>query len=676
MHRNLHSWIIAAGLLGSACANQSHDRTTPNPRTPSAADPSHAAQDEAEARAATRPAVALAAAMHHAKMTEVVPDPRGRAALTLDAEGGVRFWSDLRAQTAPSPLSLPIEEPVWMSLARAKTGWVAGFIDTAGGAQVGRIVIDGRGARWIPTFEIPSTEPLFEMHVLDGGARIVALTVDHRVLLWDAAGTVVSELDRAGFVPWQLRVAQPPGAAPSVVAVLAGPVRVQPLAITGDRIAVTGKAHQVALDRGPNRNDLALTPDGKSVLALMRPAARSPRFELEVIEMSSGRRRILAGDSDLRLRPRMHATDAARVLLESGSGKGFWVDLEAATAWPPAEGEPDRAAIPTISIAPFDLPGSSESTRMHAVTVMDQRLVPTEAGLVVGAIAGAPSRTFGSRELDATAVALDATGERVAWGTSAGIVLEDVEGEAPTRDLASPEDGVALLAFVGGEHLVVMNGKGRASLRRIEGDQDVQTQSIPFSWGISNSAFRMREGGSGELVLSSLKPSEALHVLPVSEGGLGEVRDIPRAQQSDWPEAGKPRNMASRDWTAAIGLPFDELGLRPAEVLFTEPDPTGRRIVIAQKSRHNEGFDQDLEQWKVGPHDFVLTIVDRETRARLWTLPAKGLADLAWSGDGERLAVVSGQGGFVLDASTGTPMLERRDRGLHVVQMDAVASAP
>jgi hypothetical protein len=651
--------ILVACVLAGACAG---DRDAAATTLPSADE--SAQETLEEPRVSLRPRVELKQALHHADMTEVVLDARGHGALTLDSEGNVRLWPDLVAEHGIEPFSIPVQEPVWMSLARkADGGFVAGFIDTAGGARVGHIDIAGGRASWSPAFVVPPTEPLFELHVLDGGERIVALAVDHRLHLWDADGVTLSRLDEVGFVPWQLRV--PPEKETTVLAVLADPVRLQAISLANDRIARVGEPIPVTLDRGPNRNDLTLTPDGTTALVLQQPRARGKRFELELIDVRSGERRIIAAESDLGHRPRVHPLDGRRVLLESGSGNGFWVDLDKATIWSPENDELDRAAVETQSVMPFTLQASTRETMLHSVVVAGRRVVPTTQGLVVAGLQGEDHRVLERRAFRPLSVAIDAQGHRVAWGTQGGIMLESVEGESSLRTLEGTDDSMELLAFLGDDALVTLGAGGRASILSVADGHLVATQKIAFDWGIANTAWRpLANEDGGALVLASTKPSAPLQVVDVSQGTFVEVRQIPHEQRSAWPEAGKPRRMKSRDWLEQIGVAIPEGQLRAAEVMRTEPDPTGRLIAITQMTAHNAGFDESLQEWVEGPHDFVITIYDRKTAQRLWTHAAPGFTDLAWSGDGRRLAVTDTAAGYVLEAATGQTLHERRDLGL------------
>ncbi len=656
---------LAVALSGLACASQSPESGDTHAHNPEPTKQSvqavtaELAADEAQ----KRPSVALAQRLHDRDISEIVVGPRGRAALTLDTAGGVRLWSDLRAESVAPPVALPVEEPTWMSIAKSAQGFTVAFIDTAGATHVGRVTIDDGGGRWTSLFERPGTDPQFEIHVLDGGERIVSLGVDHRIHVWDHHGTTVAMLDEPGFVPWQLRISQPEGEAPNILAVIAGPVRVQPITFKDDTLAITGEARNVALDRGPNRSDLTMSPDGTTVAALRRPKARGKRFELEIIDLKTDARKIIAAESDVKKRPRVHAIDANRVLMESGSGDGFYVNFDAAVPWPPADGEPDREALEVTPLQTFALP-SSAATRMHSSVVDGVRFVPDGRSLVVDPLGEGETVSIVRKGFSATALALDVDGDQVAWGTSEAILLESIGQPGAMHKLAPTESEAELLAFVGGGKLLAMDTQGRASLRGITDGETLSTAKLSIGWGIAESGWRPDDEG-GHVVLSSTRPKEDLHILPVAGGAFGTARDVARREQSQWPEAGKPRGMESRTWISEIGLAWDELRLRPAEVRLTPPDPTGRLIAIVQRTAENSLFDESQDRW-VTTSDFVLTMFDREAGKRLWTHRVSSLRGMAWSANGQRFGLVESKGGFVFDAPTGAVVHARHDLGLEI----------
>lgn len=685
--------LLGLGLLAAtACANRPTETLE---RDRSALPPSEAATTGASiaGRSVSEESVPLARSLHEATMSEVVLDARGEAALTLDTDGGVRLWPALRSDAADAPWLLPVQEPSWLSLARASAGgegFVVGFVDTAGGARVAHVVVEGSEARMVSLFEIPTTDPLLELHVLDGGERILALGLDHRVRLYDRTGALVGSIDEAGFVPWQLRVSERPGQPPGLAVVLVGPPRVQRIAINGDSLELVGEPRGVALDQGPNRNDLSLSPDGTTVAALRRPRAKGTRFTIQLIDLATNERRMLAGDVDGRIRPRLHFVDDQRALLESGTGQGFWVDLSAAAPWTSGT---DKAAIEALVPVPLQavtLPASSQEERMHATVVAGVRAVPTPHALVVDALDEAGHLELGAAPVRPIATALDVTGTRAAWSIGSTILLDETDGGGLLRELPTPLSPVVELAFVGDGALLTLSADGRASLLGSEDGQTIASTRVPLQWGLAASSFRRDGAGAGSLAVLTNRPQEPLQVLDVSDTGFGEGRQVPRSERAAWSELG----VRARDIDGVLKtLRFDEVPageidalsigrdghawvategpqpvlyrvhdgeakatpLRQGTVRRLVPDPTGQRLAVVHVIQSSPGFEV------VPTADrFTVTVLDAATQERVWTRPATDFRDLDWSGDGTRLAVADDEGGAVLDAATGELVYARR----------------
>jgi hypothetical protein len=410
--------------LASLLACGTHAGSQGGATTPAQSETKTTASTSSVGANTARESIALAAAMHDVAVTEVILDPLGESALTIDEEGGLRLWPTVRGTEIEVPIALPDREPVWATLARGEDGaFVVATIDTQGGARVARIELGEGGAKRTELFEIPAVDPQFELYVLEGAQRIVALGKDHRVRLFDTSGAVKSEIDRVGFIPWQLRVAPTKHGVTPMLAVLTQPVRAQSMRIDHDRLEVVGEAWMVGLDQSPNRNDLALSPDGTKVAALRRPKSKGKAFTLQLIEMATGDRKVILGELDAKVRPRLHYVDMDRALLETGNGTGFWLDLNAAV--PKTQTE-----IPLTPVTPVKLPEGHEDERMQVTVVAGIRAVPVSGGLVIDPIDTPRHTLLTKAPAFANVIAIDHDGARVAWGNPGNVVVEQVGGRA------------------------------------------------------------------------------------------------------------------------------------------------------------------------------------------------------------------------------------------------------
>jgi hypothetical protein len=366
-------------LLGCRVAEPSVE----SPPTSSSEQPSQVEVVSEPARAYT---IALERSPTNGKLAEVVLDARGEAALTLEGNGNVRLWPTLAPGQVPWRLRL--QDPIWMSLAHQHDGaFTVGVIDTTNAAQIVEVVLGEQAgeAQLVPRFAIAPTDPLLELLVLDGGERILTLGADHRLCLYDLDGRLLSQIDERSFAPWQLRSGGGDGHEPLHLAVtLAAPLRIERIVLDGDQLRRTHEPWPVELDRGPNRNDLALTHDGRYAAALRRHKATGEEWSVELIELETGERKLIAGRLDTTVRARMHMLPGGRMLLESGSGRAYLVALDQAVALGrKQDADPDgRFALelaratehPFIELAaaaedPDALPDLDTGLRMHASVV-------------------------------------------------------------------------------------------------------------------------------------------------------------------------------------------------------------------------------------------------------------------------------------------------------------------
>ncbi|MCA9696784.1 MAG: hypothetical protein KC431_04590 [Myxococcales bacterium] len=719
-------------LLAAACHPQTGSTDT--------ADNSQAGEAKAAPEPAARPKpppppqAALARGQApRGGLTEVVLDPRGEAALSLDRFGSVLLWPALRSRDAQqaTPFTLPLHEPIWMTVAKAGEGrFVVASIDAGNTGAVGLVELspgNDQAPRYTELFNLGPADPLFELHVLDGGERILALGIDHRLRLYDRQGRALSTIDEVGFSPWQLRLAGGVGEAPKLAVVLAQPLRIQTLEIAGDALRLVGQPQPFELDRGPNRNDLVLSPDGRTVAALRRPKARTRQWSVELIDLGGGERKLIAGRTDSLFRPRMHFIDAGRLLLESGSGKGFWVDLsQAVVPADPADLHPDSKAAERLSKAlshpSIRLPGSVESgetdfrdrpidegARMHAsvagglrasldhqkpgVLILDPLEQPGEAG---------HHDELGFPTLEIHAGAIDDDSGAVVWANQNKLFVTGAEGESV---IEVDREGHRGLFFVDDQHLLLVagGGKGRAILYRRDGTR-VGERKLELAWGIEALDYRAEGAGKGRLVWSDSKPGVPLRSIVVDTGAgdalaplttidgaelaqwtsvrklsdeavfeligqrpVGELDEWARDVRGRWfltvPDIRTPLTVIDGDQTRQIAMPAGQ----GRELV---PSPDGSLLAVVQFREHREGFFRAARQ------DLLVSVYDGESFERLWTrgLFARGNwsdreVDLRWSSGGASLVVLNSGDGRIYDARSGELRASREMGGLTIAEV-------
>lgn len=411
---------------------------------------------------------------HRVDVAEVWLDADASAALSLDEGGGVRLWPALAGEPERlEPVVLPIDEPARLSFSRTSAGsFLIAAVDMA---QLGRVLEVRReasgGYEVIERMRFGADEPLFELEVLPGGERILALGVDHRLRLFDRSGALLDELAEHGLAPWQLRLVGR-GESLAAAVVLAQPTRVRRLSLADDRLQLLGEPRRIYNDRGPNLNDLQLLPGGTHVTAFRRPSAKGKAWTLELIDLASGEVRLLRGEVESRLRSRLHIVDEQRALLEDGSGQGYWVDLRGGVVMPPEfvlpEDHDDLPAEALVTTQRIPLAGSIERERWHASVVAGVRAAPRGRGILLDPIDDDTHQLLGHVAATFTGLSLD--DDEVAWASEQGRFVESLRSPGPLRPLAADATRAWSSAPSGLEHAgglsFVTWPKGGIELRR------------------------------------------------------------------------------------------------------------------------------------------------------------------------------------------------------------------
>jgi hypothetical protein len=636
---------------------------------------------------------------------EVELDPRGEVALTIDPQGGLRLWPAIRSgdPKLSSPYVLPMREPLWMSLAQAEDGFVVATIDTTNAGQVVGVTpsADGQSAKLTPLFATPPGDPLLELHALDGGQRFLALGVDHRVRLYDRKGELVSVIDQRSFAPWQLRVVHgEPGQPPKIAAMLAQPLRVQAIELRDDRLAIKGEAHTIVLDRGPNRNDLLLSPDGKTVAGLRRRSGRSREFSIELIDLETGARRLLAGETDSTIRSRMHFVSAERILLETGSGagRGLWVELAKAEAFTdPADADPEGKLAKRLAKTKHDsipLAASAEHRPENFDPEFDldwdrgERLYASVVGglrvaierdrtnkLIVDPLDSDRHWAIAGVQRKFDQAALDFAGNHVAFADAQKLWVVRMDGS--TDAAAELEHGLRelhFLSFVDERHVLLVEVKGKTKLIDWQGNTIVASTKLDNTWGIAGIAFRPNGQMGGVLGYGSGKPGDPIRLLPIDNGQLGTLGVLARDQRGSWLDVVELGDAEAGGWFGMTESQADDnldeyTSDRNGRMFYTKKNPRtplivrdgtvdrsislpagqgrvlsvspdGSKIAIVQFRARDDGFSED----------HLLSIFAVESGERLWTIGSpKGFGTPGWAGDGKRILVQ----GTVRDAATG-----------------------
>lgn len=718
MSRN-HRHLFACLLLG--CTGQPSDGSTSQDTLPGDPDaPASGLDGELDGPPAEPPAIALTRGLgHETTIMEIWLDPRASAALTLDAGGDVRLWPVLPGSGSPSgpgslatfePIRVPVREPLSASFARVgERSFVVAVIDTAQAARVLEIELDDAGkASFRERFAIPPHEPLLELHVLDGGERLLALGVDHRIRLFDGHGKLLSELTEYGLAPWQLRFVGPPEA-PQLAMVLAGPTRLQRLTITDDRLAKQGEARAFTLDRGPNQNDLALLPSGRVAAVLRRPKAKGVQWSLELHDLDSGEVRVLWGELEAKWRPRLHIVDDTWALLEDGIA-GYWVDLRQAVLMPtdaatPFELPEELEDLPPeshVTVRRVALPGTSQFLRWRTSVVAGLRVSPSDRTLLLDpvsptAAAGERHHKLGHRGVSVNGLDFEPGGELLAIGYDNEIVIESMPSAAVQPGGCSGEGRLRFM-FTDPEHILVLGPK-QARICAWRTGQTVATIELP---DIGIGRIHPTGPGAGEVGVRKYDPGNdavSLSHTTYANNQFTALEPLAKADFERWLELGDDWGVvafnAGNHYLAtdentrklviqpASGEPRDfplvEAGADEIDVQQIEPSPDGRFLaVVTQPGSEEYGYSHYYGGFESGDRETLsIWATTTEPPELRWTTTiSDSYVELAWTNDGSRLAIEDG-GRLRVVTNDGEVLLDRASRSFQLeVLPDDPAAVP
>lgn len=137
---------------------------------------------------------------HSDNLVEVAIDDAGKAALTLDGLGGLRFWASLDGSVEPTLVRGSLAN---LDVRRSGTGWRAVGIDPAGSATA--LWLDKNGNATVLFSTPPSPQAVDALITADD--RVAVLGQDHVLRILDG-GKVVSTYQARSFRPTRIFIDQ------------------------------------------------------------------------------------------------------------------------------------------------------------------------------------------------------------------------------------------------------------------------------------------------------------------------------------------------------------------------------------------------------------------------------------------------------------------------------------
>ena len=675
--------LTLAALAGCSSAGA----TQPQTRDP--------ASDAPSERAPTSNAAAIAFAEtgrpHVGPINLIALAPSEDGALTRDRGGGVRLWTALDGSA--EPVVVPIDDPRAMSLARIDgSRWLLALLDASGGARI----VESEAGALRPIASLSPLDPLLELHVWPGGEQLIAIGADHVVRLLDREGRELDRIDRPGLRVASLRLAPDAEGGPRALLVTAGELKpgdslltaeLLPLAVAEGSFELVEPRQRVELDSVPDRNNLQLSPDGRTAVLLRRGRVGPGTWRVYAMQLDDGRQVAVDSAVPISAVPRMGLLAGGRVLVDQTTGLAHIVDLRS--------GDIELTGLrntPTVD-------------GLTAVFTNTQRLAGAGNWLLVEQLEEPGQLYLGYAPINMLSAGLSTTGSRVAWALADRLVVEDLGDETPGLAEVPGTRGVpcSFVDFLDDEHLLTLDWVGGLRVRRwrdgeitLAADTGNNTQSAEF----------LSHDQGGGLLLVHTNAWENPTLLTVREDRI-DARTLvpghnhlfglyapPQRPLSDWGawtiEAGNrlrrftvaeldaglsTRTAAERGSDLKVApeqfaLIGDEThyalvsgattptvhALRDGDATTTEIDavapgfvarfavsPDGSRIALLQQ--------RDPAQ--------ALTIVDAETLTPRWARMVFSTTGLSWSDDGEALALAASDGGVVFDGDSGELLTSR-----------------
>lgn len=677
---------VTASLVCAACATKAGSHG--DDHSAHSTDPSVAEVDagQAAARAAVE-FTSLVPSMHDVDLQEVYLDPAGEVAVTLDVDGGTRFWPELRTGEAVTPLALPIHEPQWVSLARLgdTERFSLAWTDIAGRLHLAHVDVAKAGAagRYTEAFVTAPSDPVFEAHVFEGGRRVLVLGHDHSIRLIDLSTLgQAPELDRyqkAGFVPWQLRV-HSDAASTSAAAIVADPVRGAAITWKDDRLAIGGMTPPLPLDRGPNRNDVVLAPGGEAMFLLRRPGAKTKEVHIYRVDLATGAMTVLGGQVDARRRARMMATGPNEVLLETGTGNGYYFDVSQGIPieeikrvtrrnkerLDPAITHGREVLLPRLSGVPDtdweEALDRYAARRMHVDMRSGLRVVPEKDRLIVDPLDADIHYLHGQAATAVHRAASSPTGALLAVGLTDELRVYG-ERDEPTHRVALDERPVAL-GFIDETHVAIYDYAEHLEVYELGDDgklSSTMARDVPVHWR-PEAARIMRDEIGPILLVRGDAPSDPYFRLRLDDGqaSIEKLRgdeadaaaDHIRAQRAAGGD-GIRFYVEKRDaeWTRWSGSHHEPTFLVRAQGEVLSATPLEREHIAHLRASNDLGSLAVLQSQAV-------SLYDGSSLERRWTRAYSGAISVAWSEDSKRLFVSMTRGLSVVSAESGEQLRE------------------
>lgn len=637
---------------------------------------------------------------HTANIDLVGISSSGKAAVSRDQIGGTRLWPALDGSL--EPVVIPVQGPQQVSVeAHGKGGFTVAAVDAAGGAKIFGVEVGGKVTE---LGSLAPFQPLFGIHVLPGGERLVAIFRDHSIRVVDRSGTELASLEERRFRPTSLRLAADGKTLMALISTagVANKAEVQPLRLVegegkkGLRIERVGSPRVVETTNAMSETTAVMSPDGKRFAVVDKPNGTS--WELVGIDLSKeGANTRVQVPMPAHLVPSIGFVSSHELLVSAHDGSLSWVvDLD----------DGSQHARPS---APMDFVSQGRAQALaHGVQVAGHG-----TWLFVHDVVRRSHRYLGYRSFQTQSVAISPSSEWVAWVYLSGPVFVESLGKSGAERFELPSDpsfGSLKVRFFDDDHVIVIDGAGGVRLYRwrdahlvgetgVQGairamhfepergvmlierhNNDVQLfevgpKGFKGPYVVADQSFRaglLAKGAEGppDAIMWTLDSGNKLRHYTLAELRKDPGQDVIMAKGEPIPP-GKVAPLAIDRFGRHYGVRWNgstmELFVDFGRHLKTKVSSTGDISAIVP-SPSGEGFVTIHQRGQ----STSLSLHDSETLEERWSYSTGVFNnEVVWSPDGRYVAVAANTGAVVLDAKTGKPVQRRCG-----VEFESSAAAP
>jgi len=674
------SWVGLAVLLlwGAAC------RPDAPTHAPMGADGMHGRTESDGSPRAKLVASIRGGAAHTAAIDMVALSADGTAAVSRDSIGGIRLWMSLDGGV--EPIVIPERGGQTISVQRRGEDFVVAVVDAAGGGKV--FVAKADGTVEIAA-ELPPFNALFELHVVPGGDRVVALFKDHTIKLLGTAGAELSSFGERRFRPTQLRVSADGKLLTTVVMDATGKgAELQRLSLDetddGPAIRRHGSPTVVASGTVISPTTMVVSPDANRVAWLRK--AKGTEWEVAVSDLNKdGAVDDFTVEIPAHVTPALGFASPTRLLLSSDDGNLSWLrDLESGQTHARTAGPTDSAAGGRAQV----VAGGTHIAALGTWLFVHDTEARTHHFLGYGA-------------MQTQSMALSPTGTHVAWSyTSGQVFVETVEadGTPAVKLVGDPGRRTFRVRFVDDDTLLIATTEGGLRLVRWRTDETIAESGVlgtlralhlgpaadvlvverhngdswvfelsPAGFGppavVADHAYRTgvltRDGTNAKApVMWSLDSSNAVRLYSMAALESDLSRDaVAKLAQPLGPGQAAPLAIDSQG--RRYGVQWDgsrmQLFVRQGDNVRTAAAPGGdvNQIVPSPEGGRFLAIHQRGNTMSISAHDSA-------TMEPLWTY-ASGVSgnEVSWSADGRLVGVAASTGAVVLDAQSGETVRRR-----------------